>query len=67
MAYIVVVLLVAEARSALIQFSGSSLVAHFSSVTRMHDGEFVSGLGLLLIKIFLCAEPLSPGFVRSDV
>ena len=28
MAYILVVLLVAEARSALIQFSGSSLVAH---------------------------------------
>ena len=45
MAYILVVLLVAEARSALIQFSGSSLVAHFSSVIRMHDGEFVSGLG----------------------
>ena len=34
-----------EARSALIQFSGSSLVAHFSSVTRMHESEFVSGLG----------------------
>ena len=45
MAYILVVLLVAEARSALTQFSGSSLVAHFSSVTRMHDSEFVSGLG----------------------
>ena len=45
MAYIVVVLLVAEARSALTQFNGSSLVAHFSNVTRMLDSEFVSGLG----------------------
>ena len=45
MAYILVVHLLAEARSALTQFSGSSLVAHFSSVTRMHDSEFVSALG----------------------
>ena len=45
MAYILVVLLEAETRSALTQLSGSSLVAHFSSVTRMHGSEFVSGLG----------------------
>ena len=49
------------------RLSGSSLVAHFSSVTRMHDSKFVSCLGILHIKIYLCAEPLSPGLVRSDV
>ena len=32
-----------------------------------HDSELVSCLGILNIKIYLCTEPLSLGFVRSDV
>ena len=48
--------------------SDSSLIAHCISVTRMLGSQFFSDIGYFSIKsIYLCAVPLFPGSVRSEV